>query len=127
VSLQVKRLEEVLGRKVIERTSRSLALTPAGATLLDCARRMLELNDESVRRVCEPAVEGRLRLGITEYFVLVEILWSAGRSVKVKRKLLDDLVARLANAGLDPENVMVVFKETAWENWAFAGGRLLHG
>jgi hypothetical protein len=25
--------------------------------------------------------------------------------------------------GLDTEQVMVVFKETAWENWSFGGGR----
>ncbi|MBS0321771.1 MAG: tautomerase family protein, partial [Proteobacteria bacterium] len=31
-----------------------------------------------------------------------------------------------ASPGLDPDNVMVVFKETQWENWAFAGGRILH-
>ena len=62
----------------------------------------------------------------TEDFVLVEILWSVGRSVKVKRKLLEDLMGRLSAAGLDPENVMVCFKETTWENWAFAGGRLIH-
>ena len=60
-------------------------------------------------------------------FVLVEILFSVGRSVKVKRKLLADLVANLArDPGVDPENVFVVFKETAWENWAFGGGRQLH-
>jgi phenylpyruvate tautomerase PptA (4-oxalocrotonate tautomerase family) len=60
-------------------------------------------------------------------FVLVEILLSVGRSVKVKRKILDNLVARLGSKpGLAPDNVMVVFKETAWENWAFAGGRILH-
>lgn len=60
-------------------------------------------------------------------FVLVEILFSVGRSVKVKRKLLDHLVAALArDPGLDPDHVMVVFKETQWENWAFGGGRLLH-
>jgi phenylpyruvate tautomerase PptA (4-oxalocrotonate tautomerase family) len=60
-------------------------------------------------------------------FVLIEILWSVGRSVKVKRKLTADLVAALAREpGLDPEQVMIVFVETAWENWAFAGGRLLH-
>jgi phenylpyruvate tautomerase PptA (4-oxalocrotonate tautomerase family) len=33
---------------------------------------------------------------------------------------------RLRTAGLDPENVMVVFKETSWENWSFSGGRILH-
>jgi len=60
-------------------------------------------------------------------FVLIEILWSVGRSVKVKRKVTADIVAALArDPGLDPEQVMIVFVETAWENWAFAGGRLLH-
>ncbi|ALK95883.1 hypothetical protein AB595_23385 [Massilia sp. WF1] len=62
----------------------------------------------------------------TEDFVLIEILWSVGRSVKVRKKLLAELMERLRAAGLDPENVMVVFKETSWENWAFAGGRLIH-
>lgn len=62
----------------------------------------------------------------TDDFVLIEILWSVGRSVKVKKKLLAELMDRLRAAGLDPEHVMVVFKETAWENWAFAGGRILH-
>ena len=28
--------------------------------------------------------------------------------------------------GVNPENVMVVFKETQWENWAFGGGRQIH-
>lgn len=60
-------------------------------------------------------------------FVLIEVLWSVGRSVKVKRKVTSDIVAALAREpGLDPEQVMIVFAETAWENWAFAGGRLLH-
>jgi hypothetical protein len=34
----------------------------------------------------------------------------------VKKKLLEDLMARLTLAGLNRENVFVVFKETAWEN-----------
>ena len=60
-------------------------------------------------------------------FVVVEILLSVGRSVKVKRKLLADLLAAAAkDPGLDPEQVMVVFKETQWENWAFGGGRIIH-
>ena len=63
----------------------------------------------------------------TDDFVLIELLWSVGRSVKVKRKVLADIVAALARSpGLDPEHVMVVFVETAWENWAFGGGRQPH-
>lgn len=60
-------------------------------------------------------------------FILIEILLSVGRSVKVKRKILADIVAGLArDPGANPENVMVVFKETQWENWAFGGGRQIH-
>jgi phenylpyruvate tautomerase PptA (4-oxalocrotonate tautomerase family) len=63
----------------------------------------------------------------TDDFVLIEILLSVGRSVKVKRKILEDIIAALTRSpGLDPDNVMVCFKETSWENWAFAGGRILH-
>lgn len=59
-------------------------------------------------------------------FLLIEILWSVGRSVKVKRALLADLMQRLAALGLDTEQVMVVLQETAWENWSFGGGRQPH-
>lgn len=59
-------------------------------------------------------------------FVLIEILWSVGRSVKIKKKFLASLMTALSGVGLNPENVMVCFKESAWENWAFGGGRLIH-
>lgn len=62
----------------------------------------------------------------TQDFVLIEVLWSVGRSVKVKKKVIAELRPRLERAGLDPENVMVCFTETAWENWSFAGGRFIH-
>jgi hypothetical protein len=61
-----------------------------------------------------------------ERFALIEVLWSAGRSVKVKRQMLQHLAASLAEADIDAEQVMLVFKETTWENWTFAGTRLLH-
>lgn len=60
-------------------------------------------------------------------FILVEILFSVGRSVKVKKKILADILVALArDPGAHPENVMVVFKETLWENWSFAGGRFIN-
>ena len=62
-----------------------------------------------------------------DHFILIEILFSVGRSVKVKRKILADLMAGLAkDPGANPENVLVVFKETQWENWSFGGGRQIH-
>src|SRR5262245_64021211 len=79
VSVQIKRLEIIREHKVFDRTSRSLALTPADETLLSYARRILELNDESMRRIAEPPVAGLIRLGITEYFVPTELPRILGR------------------------------------------------
>jgi phenylpyruvate tautomerase PptA (4-oxalocrotonate tautomerase family) len=99
------------------------SLVATGIPDTDKFQRVLELDAADFRfDAGYPDVAGAR----TQDFVLIEILWSVGRSVKVKKKLLLDLMDRLRAAGLDPENVMVVFKETAWENWAFAGGRVLH-
>jgi DNA-binding transcriptional LysR family regulator len=69
VSLKIKRLEDLLDRRVFARTSRQIALTRDGETLLAYARRMLALNDEAVRRLVAPAVTGRLRLGVADHFI----------------------------------------------------------
>lgn len=69
VSQKVLRLEEILGRRLFERTSRSLSLTREGEQLLGMARRMLEFNDIAVRTLIEPLTAGSLRLGISDDFV----------------------------------------------------------
>jgi phenylpyruvate tautomerase PptA (4-oxalocrotonate tautomerase family) len=99
------------------------ALMASGVPPTDKFQRVLELDAENFRfDTGYPDVVGAR----SNDFALIEILWSAGRSVKVKKALLADLMERLSQAGLDPENVMVCFKETTWENWSFAGGRLIH-
>lgn len=69
VSQKVLRLEEILDRRVFNRTSRSLSLTQDGERLLVSARRMLEFNDAVMRELREPQVAGTLRLGIAEDFI----------------------------------------------------------
>ncbi len=69
ISLKVKRLEDILGQRVLDRGGRGVALTREGETLLAYARRMLALNDEAVRRMIAPPVEGRLRLGVADHFI----------------------------------------------------------
>ena len=99
------------------------ALVASGVPATDLFQRVIELDAEDFRfDPSYPDVKTRRN----DDFALVEILWSVGRSVKIRKKLLEDLSSRLAAAGFDMENVMVVFKETAWENWSFAGGRLIH-
>jgi DNA-binding transcriptional LysR family regulator len=64
VSMQIKRLEEGMGRAFFFRTARKLTLTPEGEQLLAYARRMLELNDEVLGRLNDSAYVGELRLGV---------------------------------------------------------------
>ncbi|MCW5666780.1 MAG: tautomerase family protein [Piscinibacter sp.] len=99
------------------------ALVASGVPADDRFQRVLELPLERLR--IHPSYPDAARPRGPQ-FVLIEILWSAGRSVKVKRALLADLMARLRDAGQDTEQVMLVFQETTWENWAFAGGRQIH-
>jgi phenylpyruvate tautomerase PptA (4-oxalocrotonate tautomerase family) len=59
----------------------------------------------------------------TEKFVLIEIIISSGRSVEFKKDLLTRIIQILKNKpGIQPHDIMVLFIETARENWAFAGG-----
>jgi phenylpyruvate tautomerase PptA (4-oxalocrotonate tautomerase family) len=99
------------------------ALVSSGVPAADMFQRVVELEAEDFRF---DATYPDVKTKRNEDFALLEILWSVGRSVKVKKKLLEELMGTLAHAGIDTENVMVCFKETSWENWAFAGGRLIH-
>jgi DNA-binding transcriptional LysR family regulator len=109
VSLRVKRLENQLERRLFERTSRSLALTEEGLLLQGFARRLLAMNEEAVRRLTAPPLEGRLRLGISEYLVpqhLPGLLAGFRRAhprvrLEVRIGLSSELLAQLTAASLD--------------------------
>lgn len=126
VSIQIKRLEEIVGKRVFERTSRSLTLTPAGETLLDYARRILDLNDESVRRLMQPPISGEIRLGITEYFVPVELPQILGRfaasypgvHLQVRMGLSLELRDQLAAGELDAVMVRLAPRDRPKAIWS---------
>ncbi len=100
------------------------ALVASGVPQADRFHRVLELSAEDFRY---DTAYPDLDTPRTDDFVLIEILLSTGRSVKIKRKIAVDLIDGLRQApGLDPDNVMLVFKETLWENWSFGGGRFIH-
>ncbi len=70
VSMQIKRLEEVVGRRLFDRNGRSVTLTSDGTYLLAYARRMLRLNDEAMSRFAGPALEGVVRVGAPDDYAL---------------------------------------------------------
>jgi len=73
LSLQIKRLEDGLGTRLLERTSRHVRLTAEGEALLGHARQMLELNDRLVSSFDEPALAGTVRLGTPEDFATTHL------------------------------------------------------
>jgi DNA-binding transcriptional LysR family regulator len=68
VTLQIARLETLLGAKLLARTSREVSLTPAGAALLPKAREMLALLDAVPAGLGEAAEAGEVRFGSPEDF-----------------------------------------------------------
>jgi DNA-binding transcriptional LysR family regulator len=64
VSMQLKRLEDQMGLELLDRSGRSIALTPQGEQLLAYARRLLALNDEAWGRLTHPAFEGVIDFGV---------------------------------------------------------------
>lgn len=64
VSMQLKRLEDLLGVELLDRSGRTIALTASGEQLLVYARRMVALNDEVIGRLTDQAFEGEIVLGV---------------------------------------------------------------
>ncbi|MEM9028979.1 MAG: LysR substrate-binding domain-containing protein [Pseudomonadota bacterium] len=67
VSVQMKRLEEMVGCRLIDRQARHSTLTPEGVRLRAYAARIIELNDEALTALQAPEVAGVIRIGIPLY------------------------------------------------------------
>jgi DNA-binding transcriptional LysR family regulator len=109
VSMQLKRLEEGLGLPLLDRSGRSIALTPQGEQLLGYARRMLDLNDEAWGRMTNPAFEGEIRIGVPQdimYPHVPRVMQRFAQEYPRVRVMLQsdhtiDLKARFARSDLD--------------------------
>lgn len=65
-SLQIMRLEEVIGRDLFERTGRGVTLTETGQRLMPVARDVKERLDAVLREITADGLRGTLRLGIPD-------------------------------------------------------------
>ncbi|GAB5507220.1 MAG: LysR family transcriptional regulator [Rhizobiaceae bacterium] len=68
VSMQMKRLEAMVGEPLFERGPRGVALTVRGGELLINARRVVDLIDETAAALQAPNLDGRVRIGIPEEY-----------------------------------------------------------
>lgn len=109
VSMQMKRLEERVGKPVFERDGRASRLTEDGQRLLDYARRIVRLNMEAALALQGAELSGRVRLGVPDDYAdryLPEILARFARSnpraeVTVVCEPSPELVQRIAANELD--------------------------
>ncbi len=109
VSMQMKRLEERIGRSIFERDGRQSKLTEEGERLLDYARRIVRLNAECIASFNDQELTGRVRLGLPDDYAdryLPEILARFSRSnpkaeVTVVCEPTTNLIERVQHGDID--------------------------
>ncbi|MCN7408206.1 LysR family transcriptional regulator [Escherichia coli] len=70
ISMHIKKIEEVLGRKVFNREVRKLTLTLAGQELLVHAQRILGVYTEAMQSLAGSNVNGKISLGIPDDYAV---------------------------------------------------------
>ena len=109
VSMQIKRLEETLGRELFSRDGRTVELTPDGEVLLGHARRILAVHREALAAFDRDALAGEVTIGAPDDYAstfLPRILARFGRThprvqVNVVCRPSCELLPCLAQASVD--------------------------
>ncbi|WP_062786972.1 LysR substrate-binding domain-containing protein [Aquitalea pelogenes] len=66
VSMQIKSLEDALGKPLFKRNTRHVEVTAEGLALLEYGRKMLALRQEAWAMIVRPEVTGRIVLGVPD-------------------------------------------------------------
>lgn len=109
VSMQLRRLEEDVGQRLLDRSPRGIRLTEAGETLLRYAHRALGASEEARRVLAGRQVAGTVRLGLLEDVAVGRLPRALARFSQAYPRLRLELVVdgsqeldrRLRDGGLD--------------------------
>ncbi|WP_258241138.1 LysR family transcriptional regulator [Pseudidiomarina homiensis] len=121
ISLQLQRLEEMLGMRLYARTGGRIQLTPAGNELLEAARAMLSLNDQIIARLTEPELSGRVRLGMTSEFaskLLPQVLGQFAQGYPNVALEVSSALSRQLVANADDFDVIIALTESGGKDAA---------
>ncbi|RQZ30634.1 LysR family transcriptional regulator [Burkholderia sp. Bp9090] len=69
VSMQIKALEDALGKPLFIRDTRNVTATDDGRMLAEYGRRMLALRDEAWASVVRPEIRGRVTIGVPDDYI----------------------------------------------------------
>jgi len=70
VSMQIKRLENEIERKLFERIGKTVKLTAEGHILIKYAMRIVKDHDDAIRALSKPDLEGFIRFGSPEHYTV---------------------------------------------------------
>jgi len=70
VSMQIKRLEDEIGKKLFERIGKTVKLTAEGNILIKYAIRIIKEHDDAIRALSKPDLEGFIRFGSPEHYTI---------------------------------------------------------
>ena len=111
ISLQMRRLEELVGARLIDHDGRQLTLTEAGEILSAYARQILHLNDDAIGHFRPTDVSGAIRIGLpTDYAVAYlqeAVARFALKHTDTNLEIICDLSANLMD-GLNGNQIDVV-------------------
>jgi len=131
ISMQIKRLEEIVGAPVLLRDGKTVILSREGTILLDYARRILRLVDEALSTVGKKGTSRTVRLGSIEDYaarVLPQVLfkfWTehpgvhievdTGESAQLLKRLGDDYELVIAmHPGGSHEGILLRSEPLIW-------------
>lgn len=115
VSLQIKKLEDLIGSQVFVRGSHQVDLTPTGLRMLDYSRQILALNDEALAELSAPTISGRIRCGIPSEFATILLPRVLGRFSHsypaVTLEIHCDLSMNLVAEQLNPYDLILALRD----------------
>ncbi|MGK9169581.1 LysR family transcriptional regulator [Inquilinus limosus] len=126
LSMQMRRLEDLLGRHLFQRTGRGVVPTTEGELLLGYATRILALGDEAVARLRQKEISGGVRIGLAEELATATLPAALGRLHRAYPEIRLDVVVEHSVAlgrlwsedGLDimigPTSVVVADAVASW-------------
>ncbi|MCF7980727.1 MAG: LysR family transcriptional regulator [Pseudomonadales bacterium] len=104
ISLQIKRLEEMVGSPLLKRSGQQLDLTLAGRQLFDYAKKILALNDEALAQFIKPMVSGRIHFGIPSEFATALLPKIVGRFAQSYPSVTLEVTCDLSKNLLNPKS-----------------------
>ena len=103
ISLQIKRLEELLGFSVFIRNGHQLMLSNNGKVLFNYAQQILHLNDDALAQLQQSDFSGRVRLGIPSEFATALLPRIVGRFSKTYPSVALEVTCQLSKVLLADE------------------------